>query len=167
MSKEEGNSPREAAGSIGFLRSKGHNSDEPEFLFACGQSHIKPLDEMAFTNTSLDRKRFLTFPCQKTGSAEKPALVHRYRGPHGQILAIYDGMVKHNKIAINAVSFIDLQLKLAKHPNWRILEISRLNFGFKIIFERTAKEKQQRLLEAVPLRAPTNIDFLNRNKSPP
>jgi hypothetical protein len=76
-------------------------------------------------------------------------------------------MVKHNKIAINAVSFIDLQLKLAKHPNWRILEISRLNFGFKIIFQRTAKEKQQRLLEAVPLRARTNIDFLNRNKSPP
>ena len=75
-------------------------------------------------------------------------------------------MVKHNKITINAVSFIDLQLKLAKHPNWRILEISRLNFGFKIIFQRIAKEKQQRLFQAIPLRAPTNIDFLNRNKSP-
>jgi len=63
-------------------------------------------------------------------------------------------MVKHNKITINAVSFIDLQLKLAKHPNWRILEISRLNFGFKIIFQRTAKEKQQRLFKAIPLRSP-------------
>jgi len=79
-------SPEKTDGSIGFLRSKRHNSrastqlDDPESLVACGQSHIKPLDEMAFTNTSLDRKRFLTFPCQKTGSAEKPALVHRYRG---------------------------------------------------------------------------------------
>jgi hypothetical protein len=31
-------------------------------------------------HTSLDRKPFLTFPCQKTGSVEKPALMHRYRG---------------------------------------------------------------------------------------
>jgi len=75
-------------------------------------------------------------------------------------------MVKHKKITITAVSFMDLQLKLAKHANWRILEISGLNFGFKIIFQRTAKEKQQRLTEAVPLRAPT-IDFINRSKSPP
>jgi hypothetical protein len=71
------------------------------------------------------------------------------------------------KIAIEALSLLDLQLKLAQHPRWRILEISRLKFDFKIIFQRTAKEKQQRLLEAVPLRAPTSIDFLNRNKSPP
>ena len=74
-------------------------------------------------------------------------------------------MGKSKKIIINAISFIDLQLKLAKHPNWRILEISRLNLGFKIIFQRTAKEEQQRLTEAVPLRAAI-IDVINRSKSP-
>jgi hypothetical protein len=74
-------------------------------------------------------------------------------------------MGKSKKIIINAISFIDLQLKLAKHPNWRILEISRLNPGFKIIFQRTTKETQQRLPEAVPLRAAT-IDFINLSKSP-
>ena len=74
-------------------------------------------------------------------------------------------MAKSSKTTINAVSLIDLQLKLVKHPNWRILEISRLNLGFKIIFQRTAKETQQRLTETVALRAGT-IDFINRSKSP-
>lgn len=81
------------------------------------------------------------------------------------MLPTHDDMRKSKKITINAVSFIDLQLKLAKHANWRILEISRLNLGFKIIFQRTAKETQQRLTEAVPLRAAT-IDFINPSKSP-
>jgi hypothetical protein len=58
-------------------------------------------------------------------------------------------MVKHKKITITAVSFMDLQLKLPKHANWRILEISRLNFGFKIIFQRTAMEQQRHLPDAV------------------
>ena len=49
-------------------------------------------------------------------------------------------MTHSNKITINAVSLIDLQLKLVKHPNWRILEISRLGFGFRIIFQRRAKK---------------------------
>jgi hypothetical protein len=127
---------------------------------------IKRLNEIRFTNTSFDRKRFLTFLCQKAVSAEKPALVHRYRGQTAKYSPFMMGMVKHRKITINAVSFMDLQLKLAKHPNWRILEISRLNFGFKIIFQRTAKEKQQGLPEAVPLRAPTSMNFITRRKSP-
>jgi hypothetical protein len=53
------------------------------------------------------------------------------------------------KIAIEALSLLDLQLKLAKHPDWRILEISRLNFGFKIICQRTAKEHRRYLSDAV------------------
>jgi hypothetical protein len=78
-------------------------------------------------------------------------------------------MVKHKKITLNAVSFIDLQLKLTKHPNWRILEISRLNFGFKVVLQRTAKEKPRRLPEPQPgpVQPPTSRDFINRSKSPP
>jgi hypothetical protein len=45
-------------------------------------------------------------------------------------------MANSKKIIINAISFIDLQLKLAKHPSWRILEISRLNFGFKVVLQK-------------------------------
>jgi hypothetical protein len=84
--------------------------------------------------------------------------------PSRSMLPIHDDMGKSKKIIINGVSFIDLQLKLAKHPTWRILEISRLNFGFKIIFQRTAKEKQQCLRDTVPLRAAT-INFINRSKA--
>jgi hypothetical protein len=58
-------------------------------------------------------------------------------------------MTHSKKITINAVSFIDLQLKLMKHPHWRILEISRLNFGFKINFQKTAKEQRRHLSDAV------------------
>jgi len=54
-------------------------------------------------------------------------------------------MAESKKTTMNAVSLVDLQLKLAKHPNWRILEISRLNFGFKIIFQRKAKKRPQYL----------------------
>src|SRR5262245_12870897 len=54
-------------------------------------------------------------------------------------------MAKSRKTIINAVSLVDLQLKLVKHPNWRILEISRLNFGFKIIFQRRAQKPPQYL----------------------
>jgi hypothetical protein len=43
---------------------------------------------------------------------------------------------KHKKVAIEARSLLDLQLKLAKRPSWRILEISRLNFGFKVILQK-------------------------------
>jgi hypothetical protein len=63
----------------------------------------------------------------------------------GSSLAIHGGMTKSRKTTIKAVSLIDLQLKLAKHPNWRVLEISRLGFGFKIIFQRTAQERPQYL----------------------
>jgi hypothetical protein len=51
-------------------------------------------------------------------------------------------------IAIKALSLLDLQLKLAQHPSWRILEISRLKFGFKIILQRKAKEHRQHLFVA-------------------
>jgi hypothetical protein len=54
-------------------------------------------------------------------------------------------MAKSSKTTINAVSLIDLQLKLVKHPNWRILEISMLGFGFRIIFQRRAKKRPQYL----------------------
>jgi len=56
---------------------------------------------------------------------------------------MYSGMAKSRKTTINAVSLIDLQLKLVKHPNWRILEISRLGFGFRIIFQRRTKKRPQ------------------------
>ena len=69
------------------------------------------------------------------------------------------------RITINAVSLIDLQLKLAKRENWRILEISRLNFGFKIIFQRTAKERRQGLSDGVPRRTFINRDFVSRRRS--
>jgi hypothetical protein len=52
------------------------------------------------------------------------------------MLPIHDAMANNKKIIINAISFIDLQLKLAKHPSWRILEISRLNFGFKVVLQK-------------------------------
>jgi hypothetical protein len=76
-------------------------------------------------------------------------------------------MVKHKTITLNAVSYIDLQLKLTKHPNWRILEISRLNFGFKVILQKTAREKPRRRPEPVPVQPPTRLDFINRSKSRP
>jgi hypothetical protein len=77
-------------------------------------------------------------------------------------------MVKPKKITMNAVSFIDLQLELTKHPTWRILEISRLNFGFKVILQKTTKE-DPRFLEhrRGPVQAPSSSDFINRNKAPP
>jgi hypothetical protein len=52
------------------------------------------------------------------------------------MLPIHDAMANNKKIIINAISFIDLQLKLAKHPSWRILEISRLHFGFKVVLQK-------------------------------
>jgi hypothetical protein len=42
----------------------------------------------------------------------------------------------HKKVALEACSLLDLQLKLAKHPSWRILEISRLSVGFKAILQK-------------------------------
>jgi hypothetical protein len=52
------------------------------------------------------------------------------------MLRIHDAMANSKKIIINAISFIDLQLKLAQHPSWRILEISRLNFGFWVVLQK-------------------------------
>jgi hypothetical protein len=52
------------------------------------------------------------------------------------MLPIHDAMANNKKIIINAISFIDLQLKLAKHPRWRILEISRLNFSFEVVLQK-------------------------------
>jgi hypothetical protein len=69
------------------------------------------------------------------------------------MLPIHDAMANSKKITINAISFIDLQLKLAKHPSWRILEISRCNFGFKIIFQRKAKADRRPLADDVSHRA--------------
>ena len=69
------------------------------------------------------------------------------------------------RITINAVSLIDLQLKLAQRENWRILEISRLNFGFKIIFQRRAKEGRRGLSDGVPRRAFMNRNFVSRRRS--
>ena len=70
------------------------------------------------------------------------------------------GMVKHRKITINAVSFMDLQLKLAKHPNWRILEISRLKFGFKIILQKAVKYHRQHFVVARIPAPCTKTDFV-------
>jgi hypothetical protein len=75
-------------------------------------------------------------------------------------------MVKHKKIAITAGSFMDLQLKLAKHANWRILDISRLNPGFKIIFQRTAKEHRRHLPDAVIHLPSKKSDFIGHRSSP-
>jgi hypothetical protein len=61
----------------------------------------------------------------------------------GSSLAIHGGMTKSRKTTIKAVSLIDLQLKLAKHHNWRVLEISRLGFGFKIVFQRRVEKRPQ------------------------
>jgi hypothetical protein len=55
---------------------------------------------------------------------------------------------KPNKIAVEALSLLDLQLKLSQHPSWRILEISRLKFGFKIILQKKAKEHRQHFFAA-------------------
>ena len=44
-----------------------------------------------------------------------------------------------SKIALEALSLLDLQLKLSQHPSWRILEISRLKFGFKVILQKRRK----------------------------
>jgi len=63
----------------------------------------------------------------------------------GSSLAIYGGMTKSRKTTIKAVSLIDLQLKLAKHHNWRVLEISRLGFGFKIVFQQRVEKRPQYL----------------------
>jgi hypothetical protein len=73
---------------------------------------------------------------------------------------MYSGMAKSRKTTINAVSLIDLQLKLVKHPNWRILEISRLRFGFKIIFKRRAKKPPHYLPDSS-----TQIPFIRRTTS--
>ena len=75
-----------------------------------------------------------------------------------------DIAANYKKVVIEARSLLDLQLKLAKHPNWRILEISRLNFGFKLIAQRKPKESQQPVPKAVPHRALTNVDFISRRK---
>jgi hypothetical protein len=65
------------------------------------------------------------------------------------------------KIAIEALSLLDLQLKLAKHPRWRILEISRLKFGFKIILQRKTQEHRQHFL-VTGIHAPfTKKDFVS------
>jgi hypothetical protein len=56
------------------------------------------------------------------------------------MLRIHDAMANSKKIIINAISFIDLQLKLTKHPSWRILEISRLNFGFKVVLQKKTRK---------------------------
>jgi hypothetical protein len=53
-----------------------------------------------------------------------------------------------NKIALEALSLLDLQLKLSKHPSWRILEISRLKFGFKMILQKRAKDYRQHFFAA-------------------
>jgi hypothetical protein len=53
-----------------------------------------------------------------------------------------------SKIALEALSLLDLQLKLSQHSSWRILEISRLKFGFKIILQKKAKEPRQHLFIA-------------------
>ena len=55
---------------------------------------------------------------------------------------------KPNKIAVEALSLLDLQLKLSQHPSWRILEISRLKFGFKIILQKKVKEHRQHFFAA-------------------
>jgi hypothetical protein len=55
---------------------------------------------------------------------------------------------KPNKVALEALSLLDLQLKLSQHPSWRILEISRLKFGFRIILRRKAKERQKHFFAA-------------------
>jgi hypothetical protein len=47
------------------------------------------------------------------------------------------------KVALEALSLLDLQVKLSQHPSWRILEISRHKFGFKIILQKKAKEHRQ------------------------
>jgi hypothetical protein len=60
------------------------------------------------------------------------------------MLRIHDAMANSKKIIINAISFIDLQHKLAKRPSWRILEISRLNFGFKAILQKKTTEERRR-----------------------
>ena len=79
-------------------------------------------------------------------------------------------MAKSSKTTINAVSLIDLQLKLVKHPNWRILEISRLGFGFRIIFQRRAKKRPQYVpydfAQIPPLSGTTSAvtDFLQPHK---
>jgi hypothetical protein len=48
-----------------------------------------------------------------------------------------------SKITLEALSLLDLQLKLSQHPSWRILEISRLKFGFKVILQKKVKEYRQ------------------------
>jgi hypothetical protein len=58
------------------------------------------------------------------------------------------GAAKHKKVAIETRSLAELQLKLAKHPSWRILEISRLTFGFKAILQK--KTTAERTAEPSP-----------------
>jgi hypothetical protein len=57
---------------------------------------------------------------------------------------IHVAMPTSKQITINATSFIDLQLKLTKHANWRILEISRWNFGFKVVLQRRTTGARRR-----------------------
>ena len=72
----------------------------------------------------------------------------------------HDATAKRKKIAIEALSLLDLQLKLAQHPSWRILEISRLKFGFKIILQKKAKEHRQHFFVAGTHRPFTKKDFV-------
>jgi hypothetical protein len=72
---------------------------------------------------------------------------------------------KHKKIAIEARSLLDLQLKLAKHPSWRILEISRLNFGFKVVLQKKPIEDRRRLSDDVSHRALINREVVSLRRS--
>jgi hypothetical protein len=58
-------------------------------------------------------------------------------------------MGEQKKVALEARSLLDLQIKLAKHPSWRILEISRLNFGFKVVLQKKTTEERRRLSDDV------------------
>jgi hypothetical protein len=58
-------------------------------------------------------------------------------------------MGEQKKVALEARSLLDLQIKLAKHPSWRILEISRLNFGFKVVLQKKTAEERRRLPDDV------------------
>jgi hypothetical protein len=81
------------------------------------------------------------------------------------MLRIHDAMANSKKIIINAISFIDLQLKLAKRPSWRILEISRLNFGFKAILQKKTTEERRRPPDTASHRALINKDTATRHRS--
>jgi len=70
------------------------------------------------------------------------------------------GRSEPNKIALEALSLLDLQLKLSRHPSSRILEISRLKFGFKVILQKKAIAHRQHFV-AVGTSAPfTKNEFV-------